>query len=92
MKAQRLCPKIGGRARRSERFGAYDRWVLGIAPDMNDRLVSKLVALRDKDRDFITSYHKARPLQFDALLDLLAAMPLPPEKLRSIQDFLDSLR
>jgi hypothetical protein len=70
---------------------AHDRWVYGIAPDMNDLLVSKLVAMREKDRDFVAAYHKARPLQFDMLRDLLAKMQLEPERRARIGSFLRDL-
>lgn len=36
--------------------------VRAIAPAMNDLIVSKLLALRDKDKDFVREYHRVRHL------------------------------
>ncbi len=49
-----------------------------IAPCMTDLIVSKLLALREKDKDFIREYHRARHLDRGYVKRILTGMLVPP--------------
>ncbi|CAO3402560.1 hypothetical protein [Azospirillum palustre] len=62
-----------------------------IAPAMTDLIVSKLLALRDKDKEFIREYHRIRHLDRAHVRRLLIDMLIPEAQRTVIDVFLDSL-
>lgn len=65
--------------------------VRAIAPAMTDLIVSKLLALRDKDKEFIREYHRIRHLDRAHVRRLLIDMLIPEAQRTVIGAFLDSL-
>jgi hypothetical protein len=56
-----------------------EREVLAIAPCPEDIIVSKLARLAEKDKEFITAYHEARPLNLALIKERLKATNFEPE-------------
>ncbi|SMF22220.1 hypothetical protein SAMN02982917_1044 [Azospirillum oryzae] len=75
--------------RTSPEIDAYPGNARIIAPAMTDLIVSKLLALRDKD--FIREYHRVRHLDRAHVRRLLIDMMVPEAQRSVIDAFLDSL-
>ncbi len=65
--------------------------VRAIAPNTSDLIVSKLMVLREKDKDFIRECHATRHLDRNHLKRLLTQMLVPQDQRKIIDAFLDSL-
>lgn len=65
--------------------------VCAIASAMTDLIVSKLLAFRDKDKDFVRAYHRVRHLDRSHVKRLLTDMMVPETQRVVIDAFLDSL-
>lgn len=67
------------------------RTVLAIAPCPEDIIISKLARLEDKDKEFITVFHRTRPLDLALLERRLRTTDLEPEILECALAYLRSL-
>lgn len=65
--------------------------VRAVAPCMTDLIVSKLLALRDKDKEFVREYHRVRHMDRNHVKRVLTAMSVPEAQRLAIDAFLDSL-
>jgi hypothetical protein len=59
-------------------FDVYGRMVRAVAPSPEDLIVSKLARLDDKDKQFVESYHRARPLDIKLIEARIAETDLDP--------------
>jgi hypothetical protein len=60
------------------KFDVYGRMVRAVAPSPEDLIVSKLARLDDKDKQFVESYHRARPLDIKLIEARIAETDLDP--------------
>jgi hypothetical protein len=67
------------------------RRVLAIAPCPEDIIVSKLVRLEPKDKDFIAAFHKARPLNLKLIEERLGMTGLDRGRSTLATSFLSTL-
>ena len=67
------------------------RIITAVSPRTEDLIVSKLCALRDKDKMFIRAADRDDELDLRVIRERLEAMPEAPEKKRAALVFLDAL-
>jgi len=65
--------------------------IRAMAPSLNDLIVSKLLRLTEKDRDFIAACHRACPLDISRLKELLGETADDPWIRSAAAAFLDDL-
>jgi hypothetical protein len=61
-----------------KRLEVDGREVKAVAPSPEDIIVSKLARLDDKDKDFVTAYHRARPLDLQLIESRINDAALDP--------------
>lgn len=65
--------------------------ITAIVPSLNDLIVSKLARLEEKDKSFVRVCHKAKPLNFDEIRQLLETARIEPAIRNAAIGFLDRL-
>ena len=64
------------------------RGCIGYCLEAHDLAASKLAAYREKDREFVTTLLIERLIAPDVLLQRVRALPLPPERVRRLEDWI----
>jgi hypothetical protein len=73
------------------RFDVDGRKVKAVAPSPEDLIVSKLARLDDKDKDFVATYHRARPLDIKLIEERIAETEFGPAVAKRAITYIRSL-